>query len=215
MSLQSELDAHRAGWVERVGAQNARMMADDIVAQAAMLGGARREGDEFPSIALVDHLGRPVDIAAGARQQPVVVTFYRGGWCPYCNLELRAFQKVLSAIEALGARLVAVSPELPDNSLDTAQKNALGFSVLSDSNGTLADALGIRYRLSAPVKAYLEKARIDLPARNGDDAWTLPVPATYIVARGGRIALAHIDTDYRKRLDPEAVLAVLKTLQAP
>jgi peroxiredoxin len=211
-SLQAELDAFKAAWVDRVGPEAAAMMAADIESLAPQAAKALQAGDQFPSVALTDHRGQSTDIAALAADQPVVVTFYRGGWCPYCNMELRAFQQAQPAIERMGARLVAVSPETPDNTLSTAEKNDLAFTVLSDSGGRLADALGIRFPLSPEVKAYFVKAGHDLPVRNAEDGWSLPMPATYVVAKGGRIALAEVDPDYRKRLEPQAVLDALASL---
>ena len=212
MTLQSELDAFKASWLERVGAETAKMIEDDNLALKALAARALKAGAMFPAVSLPNQKGGMTDLAALVAERPVVVTFYRGGWCPYCNLELRAFQKALPRIEGMGARLVAISPETPDNSLSTAAKNALAFDVLSDSEGRLADALGIRFELSDAVRAYFIKAGHDLPARNGDDKWSLPMPATYVVERGGRVALAHVDPDYRQRLDPSAALAALRDL---
>lgn len=212
MSLQTELETFKAAWVDRVGAATAQMMADDNAALLPLAAAALKAGDRFPSVSLADQSGRTIDLGALAESQPLVVTFYRGGWCPYCNLELRAYQKLLPEIERLGAKLIAVSPETPDNTLSTAEKNDLAFTVLSDAKGQLADALGIRFELSEAVKAYFIKAGHDLPARNGDDKWSLPMPASYVVAKGGRIALANIDPDYRRRMDPADALAALNRL---
>ena len=212
MTLQIELDTFKATWTERVGPAIAQMMTDDNAALLPQAAKALKAGDTFPGLTLADQLGRQTDIAALAAEGPLVVTFYRGGWCPYCNLELRAYQKLLPEITALGARLVAVTPETPDNALTTAEKNDLAFTVLSDDRGRLADALGICFELSDAVKAYFVKAGHDLPARNGDDKWSLPMPATYVIAKGGVIALAHVDPDYRARLEPAAALAALAGL---
>lgn len=215
MSLQSELDAFRIGWESRAGAEIAALVAADNadLAASGQPDRARGEGDLFPGLVLPDALGRPVDLAALAAQGPLVVTFYRGGWCPYCNLELRAWQKALPDLTARGARLVAVSPETPDNALSTAEKNDLAFTVLSDTNGTLADALGIRFRLSPAIEALYRKFGHDLPSHNGDGEWSLPMPATYLVTRDGRIALAQVEPDYRVRLEPATVLERLTRLQ--
>ncbi|MBS0243328.1 MAG: AhpC/TSA family protein [Proteobacteria bacterium] len=212
MSLQSELDAFKATWTERVGPAIAQMMSDDNSALLPLAARALKSGDPFPAATLADQLGRPVDLGSLFADGPMIVTFYRGGWCPYCNLELRAYQKLLPDIERLGARLVAITPETPDNALSTSEKNDLAFTVLSDDHGRLADALGIRFELSDAVKAYFVKAGHDLPARNGDDRWSLPMPATYVVEQGGRIALAHVDPDYRRRAEPSAVMAALQSL---
>jgi peroxiredoxin len=212
MPLQAELDAFKATWTERVGPEVAQMMEDDNAKLRPLALRALKVGDRFPALALSDQLGRRVDLGVLVEAGPLVVTFYRGGWCPYCNLELRAYQKVLSEIERLGARLVAVTPETPDNALTTAEKNDLAFTVLSDDKARLADALGIRFELSEPVKAYLVKAGHDQPARNGDDRWSLPMPATYVVETGGTITLAHVDPDYRARLEPAKAIEALKAL---
>lgn len=167
-------------------------------------------GDAAPGFALPGIAGRQVVLEDLLRQGPVVLTFYRGGWCPYCNLELRAYQKALPEITALGARLVAISPETADNTLTTAEKNALSFDVLSDTDGALADALGIRFQLSPAIKALYQKFGHDLPTRNGDGQWSLPMPASYVIEKGGRIALASVDPDYRNRMDPTVALSTLR-----
>ncbi|MBX9588082.1 MAG: AhpC/TSA family protein [Hyphomonadaceae bacterium] len=215
MTLQAKLDAFKASWTERVGPAVARTMSDANDALLPLATKALKAGDRFPSVKLADHLARETDISTVAAAQPVVVAFYRGGWCPYCSLELRAYQKALPEIEQLGARLIAVSPEAPDNTLSTAEKDDLSFTVLSDARGRLAEALGIRFELTEPVKAYFIKAGHDLPAHNGDGRWSLPMPATYVIAQGGVIALAHVDPDYRKRLEPKAVIEALAALRQP
>jgi peroxiredoxin len=213
--FQTELDTFRTGWEARVGESIARMIAGDIedLRATGILDRAARAGDSLPDPGnLLDQHGRPYDLAALAAARPVIVTFYRGGWCPYCNLELRAWQRQLDAVHAQGAELVAVSPELPDHSLTTAEKNDLSFTVLSDAGGKLASALGIRFTLSDTVRPFYEKAGHALPERNGDGVWALPMPATFVVARGGEIAAAFVEPDYRRRQEPAEAMAVLAAL---
>lgn len=215
MTLQQNLDTFRADWEARVGEQIARLIGGDIdnLRATGILDRTAKTGDAFPATTnLRDAHNAAFDLKALIAAKPVILTFYRGGWCPYCNLELRAYQALLTSIEAEGAALVAVSPELPDHSLTTAQKNDLSFAVLSDVGGHLASALGIRFTLSDAVKPFYEKAGHALPARNGDGSWALPMPATFVIARGGRIAHASIEPDYRKRLDPQEALAALRAL---
>lgn len=214
MTLQSELDTFKNAWLDRVGPATAQLVDQDNLALQAFAGNALKAGDRFPAIVLKNQLGEDIDLGELAKTLPLVVTFYRGGWCPYCNLELRAYQKSMPEIEALGARLIAVTPETPDNSLSTAEKNDLSFSVLTDAKGQLSEALGIRFELSPAIQALYQKFGHDLPARNGDDRWSLPMPATFVVAKGGLIALAFVDPDYRKRLEPDAVVDVLRSLAA-
>lgn len=143
---------------------------------------------------------------------PIVVVFYRGGWCPYCNIQLRAYQAILPEITGLGARLVAISPQLPDQSLSTAQTEALTFDVLSDVGNQAARSFGLVYALPEELRAALRGNGKALPGINGDESWELPVPATYVIARDGRIAFAHVDVDYRQRAEPAAILAALRAL---
>lgn len=215
MTLQKDLEAFRAGWEARVGEQIAKLIGGDIenLRATGILDHAAKTGDVFPGTSnLRDAHNHPFDLASLIASRPVILTFYRGGWCPYCNLELRAYQELLTAIHAQGAELVAVSPELPDHSLSTAEKNDLSFTVLSDVGGALASALGIRFTLSDAVKPFYEKAGHALPARNGDGGWSLPMPATFVIERGGRIAEAFIEPDYRRRLDPHLALGVLRSI---
>lgn len=212
MTLQAQLEEFQASWRERVGPDIARLVEDDNAALVELANRAIGAGAAFPALRLPNHTGGTTDLGALFAQGPLIVTFYRGGWCPYCNLELRAYQDLLPEITARGARLVAVSPETPDNTMSTAEKNALAFDVLTDSGGELADALGIRFELSPAIKALYQKFGHDLPVHNGDGQWSLPMPATYAVKQGGRIAFAHIDPDYRKRLDPQAALNALPAI---
>jgi peroxiredoxin len=217
MSLNRELESFRTAWEARVGEAVARMIAGDIeeLRTSGMLDEVARVGDTFPAtMNLLDALGRRFDLRAALTSSPAIVTFYRGGWCPYCSLELRAYQRALPEITAAGGRLFAVSPERPDNALTTAEKNDLTFDVLSDVGGDLAAALGIRFTLSDTVRPFYEKAGHALPERNGDGSWALPMPATFVVEAGGRIAAAFVEPDYRKRLDPEDALAALRGLGA-
>lgn len=216
MTLQTELDEFRGAWTQRVGPEISGLVGADIddLRNSGLLDRVARPGDRLPSLTLPNAAGERIDLGALSGAGPLVITFYRGGWCPYCNLELRGYQQRLGDFERLGATLVAVSPETPDDTLDTAQKNALAFPVLSDVEGRLADALGIRFQLSPAIKALYQTFGHDLPTRNGDGGWSLPMPATFIVAKGGVIATVFADPDYRRRLDPEQALAAVAALAA-
>ena len=170
-------------------------------------------GSMAPDFRLPDVKGNLVSLGDLLRDGPVVVTFYRGGWCPYCNIQLRAYQAALPHIAALGARLVAISPQLPEQSLSTARADELTFQVLSDVGNQAARRFDLVYALPEELRAALRSNNKALPGINGDESWELPVPATYVIARDGRIVLAHIEVDYRKRLGPEAILDALRSLQ--
>jgi peroxiredoxin len=214
MSLQSDLQTFQSSWRERVGDEVANLVgaANDRLATNGLLTRIRKAGDRFPDVVLPDHTGRPVRIADRLAAGPLVISFYRGGWCPYCNLELRAYDGALELLRLAGGDLIAVSPERPDNVSVTIGKNDLRFPVLSDTDGRLADALGIRFDMEDEIVALYRKFGHDLPTHNGDGRWSLPVPATYVVNRDGVIALAHIDPDYRNRLEPQEAIALLRRL---
>ena len=215
MSLQTELDAFQAAWKQRAGGDVVAAIAADNEAwlRSGLVERALRAGAKFPDLTLANARGGQTRIYDVLARGPLVVTFYRGGWCPYCNLELRAYQSALGDIRALGAELIAISPEAPDHTLSTAEKNDLEFEILSDANGTLEDALGIRFDLSGPIVSLYKRFGHDLPAHNGDGRWSLPVPATYVLDRDGRIVLAFVDPDYRRRLEPATALAALHKIK--
>ena len=173
---------------------------------------ALKHGDLAPEFTLPDATGKPVRLAARLREGPVVLKFYRGGWCPYCNLELRAWQRALPELRALGAQLIAVSPETPDNSLSTQEKNALSFTVLTDEGSKVAGAYRLAFRLSPELQALYESRGRDLAQWNGGD-WTLPAPGTFVIGTDRRIALACVDADYRTRLEPAAAVDAVRRLQ--
>jgi peroxiredoxin len=172
---------------------------------------ALKVGDRAPDFELTNATGKKVKLSVLAARGPVVLTWYRGGWCPYCNIALRGFQKSLSSFRAAGATLVALSPETPDNTLGTAEKDHLEFEVLSDRGLKVAHAFGIAYKIPKVV-ATQSKGHLDLAKYNGDDSGDLPLGATYVVDRGGIIRYAFVDSDYRKRAEPSDVLAVLRGL---
>lgn len=167
-------------------------------------------GDRAPSIVLENAKGATVDVGTLLKKGPVIVIFYRGGWCPYCNLELRAYQAMLPDFTAAGASLVAISPEKPDDTVSTAEKNALTFEVLSDVGQKVGRAFGLVYEFTEELKRAYQGFNLDIPARNATPSeWALPVAVTYIIDRDGSIVYAYTDVDYRDRADPRDVLAVL------
>ena len=216
MSLKQELAEYRAGWFKRVPAERQAIMERHIAQlRNGLAKTALKVGDRAPSIVLSNARGDTVDVGTLLKRGPVVVAFYRGGWCPFCNLELRAFQRLLPDIEAAGASLVAISPEKPDDSLSTAEKNALTFEVLSDVGQKVGRAFRLVYDFSDELKSAYKEFGLDIPAKNGAPSeWALPISATYIIDRDGVITYAYTDADYRDRADPIDILTVLKRTAA-
>jgi peroxiredoxin len=215
MSLKQQLAEYRAGWFERVPAERQAIMERHIAGLRDWLAkSALKTGDRAPAVVLGNARGDTVDVGALLKNGPVIVSFYRGGWCPYCNFELRAFQQILRQIEAAGATLVAISPEKPDDTLSTAEKNALSFEVLSDVGQKVGRAFGLVYDFSDELKSAYKEFGIDIPGKNGAEDWALPISATYVVDRDGTIIYAYTDADYRDRAEPADVLEVLKKTAA-
>ncbi len=208
-ALQADLDAFRAEWARKAPAAAQALIADQIAALEGDGAEARilPAGAMLPDITLADTSGRPRRLRDfGA----AVIVFYRGGWCPYCSLQLRAWQKRLPDLAARGLALVAISPQLPDTSLSTAERNALTFPVLSDSEDRAGQAFGVSFALPEELIALYRRFGHDLPAVNGPAGWRLPMPATFLVGRDGRIRFARAEADYRRRVDPDAVLALVE-----
>ena len=167
-------------------------------------------GQKAPDFVLPDANGRSTRLSDLLRKGPVILTFYRGGWCPYCNLQLASYQSHLAEIRARGAELVAVSPQVPEYTLSTVEKDALTFPVLSDAGGGVARAYGLLFQVPDDVVAVYRTFGIDLEKHNGNTRHELPIPGTYLIGRDGTVLLSHVDADYKKRMPIEALLAALK-----
>jgi peroxiredoxin len=177
------------------------------------LGFARRApqvGDQAPDFALPDQRGEEVYLSALLRGGSAVLIFYRGEWCPYCNLQLRTFQAHLDQIAALGAQLVAVSPQTPDHSLSMAEKNDLGFLVLSDVGANVIDRYGLKFDVDAETRALFEAVGNDVGAHNGPGGWVLPAAATFVIGVDGAVRYANVRGNWTERAEPADVLAVLR-----
>jgi len=186
----------------------------EAVKKAETVKGAIQVGDMAPDFTLPNVTGAEVTLSDKLKDGPVVLTWYRGGWCPYCNIQLAAYQKVLPQIEELGAQLIAISPELPDKSLSTAEKNGLRFEVLSDVNSKVAKDYRLVFELTPEVeKLYAEF--FDIVEYNGADAAKneLPLAATYVIAEDGTVAWAFLEADYTKRAEPRDIIAALDALE--
>ncbi len=172
-----------------------------------------RHGDKAPDFTLPNVDGKTVQLSQLRTQGPVVLIFYRGNWCPYCNLALRSYQEILPEIQAIGATLVAVSPQTPDNSLSTSEQKNLSFPVLSDSSNSVARTYGLVFTVSSEVQALQQGMGLNLTKINESDTWELPIPGSYVIAQDGTIALAFVDPDHTHRLEPAAILTALAQLK--
>ena len=210
-SLRAELESFQKQFqagtpkeiVELFAAKTAALAKTGVVQSAVQV------GDQAPTFALPDAQGTTVRLQDLLAQGPVVLTFYRGGWCPYCNLQVRALQKMLPSIQSQGATLVAVSPELPAYISKTVQEAALEFPVLSDVGMTVGKQYGLGFVLDPELQAIYMKFGLDVPAHNGDATFQLPLPATYVIQPDGTVSYAFVNADYTQRAEPEDILQAL------
>jgi peroxiredoxin len=214
MSLEDQLDQQRRkAWEARTPEERqARAGAIEDVDKAGVVRDALAVGETVPHFVLPDAHGRQVDIADLLADGPVVISFYRGGWCPYCNLELRALQARLHDLHRLGASLVAISPELPDRSLSTEEKNELRFPVLSDHGNEVARKFRIVHEISPEVVAYQRRNGNDVATYNGAESAEVPLPATYVADRDGVVHYAFVSADYTRRSDPDEVVEAVRAV---
>ncbi len=216
-TLSRQLEEFLAGWKQRVPPERQAVMERHIahLRETGIGQNAKQVGEPAPAIVLPDAHGKPFDVAQLLAKGPVIVTFYRGGWCPYCNLELRAYQDVMPRIIAAGASLVAISPEKPDESLNTTEKNALKFPVLSDVGQSVGKSFGLVYAFTDELRAAYDGFKLDIPFKNGvPGEWSLPISATYVIGKDGLVLFADTGVDYRRRTDPLDVLRVLEHREA-
>ena len=188
------------------------MMKKDISATDAAKT-ALNVGAKMPAFSLKDANGNVVSSENLLKQGNLVVVFYRGAWCPFCNTYLRSLQKNISEIKENGGNLVAISVENPDNSMKVSEKNKLDFSVLSDPNLDVARTFGIVYQLDAKTDEKYKGYGIDLVKQNGTTKPELPLSATYVINKNGEIAYAFLEPDYTKRAEPSVIIETLKKMK--
>ncbi len=213
-TLKSQLAEYQAGFKQRAAPERVAMM-EAATAQLRASGiedKALTLGMPVPNVSLTDALGNAVGLKSLHGGKPTVIVFYRGGWCPYCNLELREWQRLLPELQSVGAQLIAISPQLPDSSLNTSQKNELAYPVLSDSSLAAANAFGIAFELPPELVELYSKVGNDLPTVNGNGQWVLPIPATFVFDAAGNLVFRHVESDYRQRAEPAQVIELLSNL---
>ena len=191
-----------------LGAEIKKLAESGIARQALQV------GSKAPDFSLPDAHGKPVTLSALLTKGPVVVTFYRGGWCPFCDLQLRAYQGALGAIHDLGAELVAISPQTPDYALSDVEKKRLSFPVLTDKGNRVAREFKLVFALSDELKKLQTHFGSVLPMFNGDESWELPMPGTFVLDQQGAVRFASVDPNWMVRVEPAAILEALRGVRA-
>lgn len=213
-SLKGKLEARKEQFIEQAPPEvaDAFQRGIDEVWSTGIEDSALAVGDQAVMFILPDATGDSISLEKLLAEGPVILTWYRGGWCPYCNLELRAYQELLPKINDLGAQLVAVSPEQPDSSLATSEKLDLQYHVLSDLGNQVAKKYKIVFELPEETSEIMS-SMIDLSAYNSDSSGELPIPATFVIDQDGIIRYAYVDSDYRRRAEPAEVLEAIEQLK--
>ena len=213
MSLKDELNAAYEGFRSKMPEPAAAFDADtQDMAHRGIGAGAPKVGGSAADFELPDQLGRSVRSADLRAKGPLVISFYRGNWCPYCNLELHALKQYQPQMSEFGATLVMISPQLPDESLSAAEKYELTSPVLSDVGNVVARQYGLVFELSEHLRPMYAQFGIDLPKYNGTNTFELPVPGTFVLDRAGVVRAAHANPDYKKRMEPGEIIETLAAL---
>lgn len=221
MTLQHKLDAFKQNFEAGGPPFNAppqvhavmHRATDELVA-SGLAKRALKVGDRAPSFTLPDTDGNMISSSDLLRKGPLVVTFYRGVWCPYCNMDLEAIAQTSDSILAAGASLVSISPQTAANSRRSKKDNNVSFPILSDKHGTVADSFGVRFTLPDYLQQLYGQLGANLPVINDEPSWTLPMPARFVIGMDGMIAYAEVSPDYTIRPDPSEVIPVLERLKS-
>ncbi|HHJ34732.1 MAG TPA: AhpC/TSA family protein [Gammaproteobacteria bacterium] len=213
-ALSDEITAFQEKFIPTIPEQTLKLLMDELqgLIEKGMAEQAINVGDSFPDFDLPNADNQASPLSAFLDDGPLVISFYRGAWCPYCNLEINALQQRLDDIRAAGAQLIAISPQTPDKSTDQISASKLTFDVLSDVGNKLARQCGLVFTLPESLRPIYAAWELDIPGHNGDDSFELPMPATFIVGTDGKINYAFIDMDYTKRLEPAVIIEQLKQL---
>ncbi|MEZ4815562.1 MAG: peroxiredoxin-like family protein [Bdellovibrionota bacterium] len=186
--------------------------ATEKLRKSEILKNALKMGDKIPAFSLPDSNGKEISTTELLKKGPIVLTFYRGAWCPYCNLQLNSLQSNIEAFHTLGAEVVAISPQTPDNSLSTVQKNSLDIIVLSDVGSVIGKKFGLVFKLPDDLKKLYQSMGLDLAKANGNNDWELPVAASYVVNPQGIITYSFMDVDYKKRAETLTLIEEVKKI---
>jgi peroxiredoxin len=221
MSLQAKLDAFKADFeagkppysVPRSVIETMHRATAELIESGAAQR-AKKAGDVAPSFSLKDPEGNAVSSTDLLKRGPLVLSFYRGVWCPYCNMELQALEAAKPEFDKYNASLVAISPQTAPNSRKSMRQNGLSFPILSDVKGKVGAAFGLRFDLPDYLVELYKQLKNDLPTFNDDPSWTLPMPARYIIGQDGVILYSEANPDYTRRPEPEDMIPVLQLAAA-
>lgn len=171
---------------------------------------ARKVGEQFPDFKLKNSEGETIQLTKILKNNKVIVTFYRGSWCPYCNIQLIEYNKHIEEWKKSGAVLLAISPEVSEISKDFKEKHEFLFDLLFDKNNKFAEKVGLVFGLPTDLKELYKKFGLDLGKSQGNKSWRLPISATYVIDKNQKILYAFVDPDYKRRAEPSDISKSLK-----
>jgi peroxiredoxin len=213
-TLKNMIDAYDVVKREKVPAETLATMnqATENLKSSGIENRALKIGDRMFDFTLPNQNGEQRRLSDYLSDSVVVLNIYRGGWCPYCNLEMKALHNTLSAIKSKSARLVGMTPETPDKALSTAERNQMDIDILSDVGNRIAERMGLVFELPQALRQIYERFGIDLPTYNGDTSFKLPMPATYIIGQDSIIRFAFVNADYTRRVEPSVIVSQLEKM---
>lgn len=170
---------------------------------------ALQVGDTLPDFELQDINNKLINLN-DIKSDYLVISFYRGGWCPYCNLELKALQEILLELKTLNGELIAITPETPDNSLTTSEKNEIDFSILSDIDNVYAKSLKLVFKMPDELISIYKEFGLNVNEYNGNENYELPMPATYVINKNREVIYSFVSEDYTERLEPSLIIETIK-----
>ncbi|MFQ5354314.1 MAG: peroxiredoxin-like family protein [Thermodesulfobacteriota bacterium] len=216
MSLKDDIAMMQKEMLPSIPEKFLKMMtsATEELVRSGIAGRAKKAGETAPAFSLINTGGERISSEELLRKGPLVINFYRGSWCPYCNLELKTFEDSIEDIRTLGADLVSISRNLREKSEELTEENPFSFHILSDEGNAVARQFGLVFTLAEELRPIYKQFGIDLQEYDGNNSNELPMPATYVVERDGLIVHAFVDADYTKREEPGTILEVLKKIRA-
>lgn len=211
--LLDEIKKYQEAFKEKVPEDIQKVMLDatEELKRLSLSKDALKVSDKAIDFELPNAVNKPVSLKEALENNEfVVINFYRGQWCPYCNLELKALQTINDELAKLNAKIIAISPQTPDSSLSTKEKNELAFEVLSDKENKVAKEYGLVFSLAEELRPIYKSFGIDIEGSNKEDSYELPMPATYIINKNQEIIYSFIDEDYTKRSEPQTILDIIQ-----
>ncbi len=211
MTLKEELGAFAQQMSQNAPKDVLETMGAEIgkLAQSGIAENSLKTGSLAPAFELQDSKGNLISLESLTKKGSVVISFNRGNWCPFCNIEFKHLQQSVEAVKKAGANLIVIAPQLPEKSNELIAQNNFDFPVLYDKGNEVAKKFGLAFTLAEPLRPIHKAFQMDIPAHNGDERYELPVPATYVVNQNNEITFAYVNPNWMERANTEEYLSVL------